>query len=78
MEETLQHEETTQCVGLTPAGPGRHRPNGSMADHALTFKLDYLKGADHYELEDFEIALKVFVEEKLRPLLGVKLSVYEY
>ena len=78
MEKTLQHEETTQCFGLPPAGPGNHRPNGSKTDHALTFKLDYLKGADHYDMEDFEIVLKVFVEKKLRPLSGVKLSVYEY
>ena len=47
MEETLQHEETTQCIGLLPAGPGNHRPDGSKADHALTFKLDHLMGADH-------------------------------
>ncbi len=47
MEETLQHEETAQCIGLTPAGPGHHRPNGSKADHALTFKLDHLMRADH-------------------------------
>ena len=47
MEKTLQHEETTQCIGLTPAGTRNHRPNGSMAAHALTFKLDHLMGANH-------------------------------
>ena len=47
MEETLQHEETTQCIGLTPAGPGNHHSDGSMADHALTFKLDHLMGTEH-------------------------------
>ena len=49
MEETLKHEEATQCIGLTPAGPGNHGPNGSKADHALTFKLDHLMGADQYQ-----------------------------
>ena len=49
MEETLQHEETTQCLGLPPAGAGYHRPDGSKAGHALTFKLDHLMGADQHE-----------------------------
>ena len=56
MEDTLQHEEITQCVGLTPAGPGNHRPNGSMADHALTFKLDHLMGADHVVANQWHLA----------------------
>ena len=47
MEETLQHEETTQCIGLPPSAPGNHRPDGSKADHALTFKLDHSMGTEH-------------------------------
>ena len=30
----------------------------------LTFKLDHLMRADHYDMENFEIAVKVFVEKK--------------
>jgi transposase InsO family protein len=50
MEETLQHQTTTQCSGLPPAGPGNHRPDGPKADHALTIKLDHSGGADHARL----------------------------
>ena len=63
MEETLQHEETTQCIGLPPAGPGNHRTNGSKADHALTFKLDHLMRAEqrhdepHDHIADTHVAL---------------------
>jgi len=64
MKKTLQHEETTQRIGLTPASLGNHRPDGSKVDHALTFKLDHLMRADHYDMENFEIAFKVFVEKK--------------
>ena len=46
MEETLQHQATTQCIGLPPAGPGNHRADGPKADHALIIKLDHLGGAD--------------------------------
>ena len=46
MEETLQLEETTQCIVLPPAGLGNHRPNGSKANHAITFKLDHLMRAN--------------------------------
>jgi len=35
MEEPLQHQETAQCFGLSPTGPGNHRSDGSQADHAL-------------------------------------------
>jgi len=49
-EETLQQEETTQRIGLPPAGTRNHRPNGSMAGHALTFKLDHLMGANHLRM----------------------------
>jgi len=40
MEETLQHQETTQCTGLPSARPWNHYPNGTQADHALTIKMD--------------------------------------
>ena len=47
MEETLQHETTTQRIGLPPSGPPNHRPDGPKAGHALTIKLDHSRGADH-------------------------------
>jgi transposase InsO family protein len=47
MEETLQHEEAAQCVGLPPASPGNHRSDGTQAGHALTFKPDHSMGAPH-------------------------------
>ena len=47
MEETLQHETTTQRIGLPPSGPRNHRTDGPKADHALTIKLDHSGGADH-------------------------------
>ncbi len=46
MEKTLQHEETTQCTGLPPAGSGGHRPDGPETGHALTLQLDHLNRAD--------------------------------
>lgn len=46
MEETLQHKATTHCIGLPPASPRSHPPDGPEADHALTLKLDHLGGAD--------------------------------
>jgi len=57
MEKTLQHETTTQCLGLPPTGPRNHRPDGTQANNALTFKLDHLGGADqlrcrgHFEFQ---------------------------
>ena len=51
MEETLQHQETTQCIGLPPSGSGSHHPDGPKTDHALTFKLDQLIGADQPHLK---------------------------
>jgi hypothetical protein len=47
MEEILQHEETAQCIGIPITGSGSHRSHGLKASHALTFKLDHSKGADH-------------------------------
>ena len=47
MEEALQHETTTQRIGLPPTGPGNHRPDGPEAADALTFKSDHSGGADH-------------------------------
>ena len=46
MEETLQHKATPQCSGLPPTGPRIHHPDGTQANHALTFKLDQSDGAD--------------------------------
>jgi hypothetical protein len=45
MEETLQHEETTQCIGISTTGLGNHRSHGPIAGHALTFKMDHSSGA---------------------------------
>ena len=47
MEETLQHEETTQCIGISTTGLGNHRSHGPIAGHALTFKMDHSSGAGH-------------------------------
>jgi hypothetical protein len=44
MDETLQHEETAQCLGIPPTSPGNHRSDGPQAGHALTFKLDHSSG----------------------------------
>ena len=49
MEETLQHKETTQCIGLPPTGSAIHHPDGPKAHHALTFNMDQSKGADQFE-----------------------------
>ena len=40
MEETLQHQEATQCIGLSATGSRNHHPNGNQPDHALTITLD--------------------------------------
>jgi len=47
LEETLQHQATTQCIGLPPTSARSHHPDGPKADHALTFKLDHSSGAAH-------------------------------
>ena len=47
MEETLQHEETTQCIGISTTGLGNHRSHGPIAGHALTFKMDHSSRAGH-------------------------------
>ena len=49
MEEALQHETTTQRIGLSPTGPGSHRPDGPKADDALAFKMGHSSGADQGE-----------------------------
>ena len=46
MEETLQHEKTTQRTGLQTTGPGSHHPKGPKATNALTFKPDHSSEAD--------------------------------
>ncbi len=45
MEEPLQYQATTQCIGLPPARARGHRSDGPKANHALTFKLDHSSGA---------------------------------
>jgi hypothetical protein len=47
MEETLQHQETSQCIGLSPTSTRNHHSNGSEADDALTIKLDQSDEAAH-------------------------------
>ena len=39
MEETLQHKETTQCIGVSPTGTRSRNNHGSEADHAPTINL---------------------------------------
>src|SRR5690606_10551448 len=43
----LQHETTTQRIGLSPASPGNHPSDGPKTGDALTFKMDHSSGADH-------------------------------
>ena len=45
LEETLQHQATTQCIGLPPTSAQSHHPDGPKADHALTFNMDHSSGA---------------------------------
>ncbi len=40
MAETLQHQETTQCIGLPPTGSRNHHRNAKQPNHALTINLD--------------------------------------
>ena len=46
MEETLQHKETKQCIGVSTASTRSHNSYGTEAHYALTFKLDQLDEAD--------------------------------
>src|SRR5690606_1580463 len=50
MEEALQHETTTQRIGLSPASPGNHPSDGPKTGDALTFKMDHSSGADQWPL----------------------------
>ena len=52
IEEWRKHyntKEAAQCVGLPPTCSRNHRAIRTMAGHALTFKLDLSKGADHLD-----------------------------
>jgi hypothetical protein len=51
MEEPLQHQTTTQCIGLPPTCARGHLAHGPKPNHALTFKLDHSSGAaqDHFK-----------------------------
>lgn len=44
---TLQQQETPQYVGFSPNSPGNHHPHGSVANNALTIKLDRSDEAAH-------------------------------
>src|SRR5690606_8209484 len=55
MEEALQHETTTQRIGLSPASPGNHPSDGPKTGDALTFKMDHSSGADHGGLDDHTV-----------------------
>ena len=45
MEKPLQHQTTTQCIGLPPTRAQSHRIDGPTANHALTFNLDHPSAA---------------------------------
>ena len=45
LSQDFSDYQTTQRIGLLPASPGNHRPDGPKAGHALTFKLDQSVGA---------------------------------
>ena len=48
MEEPLQHQTTTQCIGLPPTCARGHHPDGPKANHALIFNLNHSSGAAHW------------------------------
>jgi len=45
--QIIQHQTTTQCIGLPPTSARSHRTDGPKANHALTFNLDQSSGAVH-------------------------------
>jgi hypothetical protein len=51
MEETLQCDATTQCLGLPPAGAEDHRRDEANAGDARKIKVEHSGGADHEELK---------------------------
>jgi hypothetical protein len=53
MAEALQYQETPQCIGLPPSGSGNHHLDGPKTDHALTFNMGQLNGADQDEREHY-------------------------
>jgi len=55
----VHDQETAQCFGLPPASPGNHRSDGNQAGHALTFKLDHSRGADHNDTIDINAATDI-------------------
>ena len=48
LENALQHQTTSQCVGLPPTSARSHRHDERHADYALTFIPDHSGGADHH------------------------------
>ena len=69
MEDTLQHKETTQCIGLSPASSWSHFGSGSEANHALTINLDQSDEAaqlDHGEyFEQWDYRFNELLETRL-------------
>ena len=63
MEETLQYQATTQCIGLSPSSPRNHLPDGPEASHAITINPDHSGGADqlgYFGREWFAMKLSFF------------------
>ena len=74
MEEALQHETTTQRIGLSPASPGNHPSDGPKTGDALTFKMDHSSGADqvragyktrYYKVSDLLYTLSMTREDEI-------------
>jgi len=65
MEEPLQHQTTTQCIGLPPTFAKGHRVNGPKAHHALTFKLDHSSGAA-------QVFKSICIQDAIRPFLEIE------
>jgi len=64
MEEPLQHQTTTQCIGLPPTCARGHRAHGAMANLALTFKLDHSSGAA-------QVFKGICIQDAIRPFLEI-------
>ena len=69
MEKTLQHKETTQCIGLPPTSSWSQNTHGLQANHALTINLDQSDEAaqlDHGEyFEQWEYRFNELLETRL-------------
>ena len=74
MEEPLQHQATTQCIGLPPARARGHHPDGPKANHALTFNLDHSSGAAQARRSADQVTYDRTVEAILCDLCAVELG----